>query len=308
MFFFRNVVFLGAASLFKILLIYPTFVFLPETAASSESDELGRLYGFRLESSDVARFGEEEEIHDFRAQVYPDTMTSIRLFGSGLKPASWISFTSTPASRDSDCNDIRSTGVFQIHLTNDSNAVATVNISLPHIPSTYESETFYFCLREETMNYSDFKSSFAIFRHQGTDRWMQIVSIERPIKSHMLPTWLQIIMVTFLLIFSGLFSGLNLGLMSLDVTELNIMINSGTKIEKRYAKTILPLRKKGNFLLCTILLGNVLVNNTLAILLDDLTGSGLLAILGATVAIVVFGEIIPQAICSRYGLMVSTTS
>jgi metal transporter CNNM len=92
--------------------------------------------------------------------------------------------------------------------------------------------------------------------------------------------------------------------MSLDQTELSIMENSGTPREKRYAKTIRPVRKRGNFLLCTILLGNVLVNNTLAILLDDLTGSGMAAIVGATLAIVVFGEIVPQAICSRYGLAV----
>lgn len=32
--------------------------------------------------------------------------------------------------------------------------------------------------------------------------------------------------------------------------------------------------------------------------------AGLVAILGATIAIVIFGEIIPQAICSRHGLEV----
>lgn len=47
------------------------------------------------------------------------------------------------------------------------------------------------------------------------------------------------------------------------------------------------------------------MNNTLAILLDDLTMNGALAIVGATIAIVIFGEIIPQSICSRYGLLVS---
>ena len=45
------------------------------------------------------------------------------------------------------------------------------------------------------------------------------------------------------------------------------------------------------------------MNNTLTIFLDDLT-SGTVAIVGATAGIVVFGEIIPQAICSRHGLMI----
>merc|ERR1719297_707503 len=93
--------------------------------------------------------------------------------------------------------------------------------------------------------------------------------------------------------------------MSLDHTELKIVINTGTEAEKRYANDILPVRGMGNFLLCSILLGNVLVNNTLTIFLDTLTGGGgTVAVIGATLGIVVFGEIIPQAICSRHGLAV----
>ena len=62
----------------------------------------------------------------------------------------------------------------------------------------------------------------------------------------------------------------------------------------------MPVRKHGNFLLCSILLGNVLVNNSLTILLDSLLdGGGAIAVVFATLAIVIFGEIIPQAICSR---------
>ena len=57
----------------------------------------------------------------------------------------------------------------------------------------------------------------------------------------------------------------------------------------------MPIRAMGNFLLCSILLGNVLVNNTLTVLLDTLTGGGgTVAVIGATLGIVVFGEIIPQ--------------
>jgi metal transporter CNNM len=81
--------------------------------------------------------------------------------------------------------------------------------------------------------------------------------------------------------------------MALDRTELKIYVNTGTEKERRYAKAIIPVRNHGNYLLCTLLLGNVLVNSTLTILLDDLT-SGVIAIVGSTLGIVLFGEIIPQ--------------
>ena len=54
--------------------------------------------------------------------------------------------------------------------------------------------------------------------------------------------------------------------------------------------------RHGNYLLCSLLLGNVLVNNSLTILLDTLT-SGVVAIIGSTLGIVIFGEIVPQ-VCS----------
>jgi metal transporter CNNM len=91
--------------------------------------------------------------------------------------------------------------------------------------------------------------------------------------------------------------------MSLTPHDLIVIQEAGTPNDRIYAKQIYPVRKRGNFLLCTILLGNVLVNSTTTILLDTLI-SGILAVIGATLAIVIFGEIIPQAVCSRHGLKI----
>merc|ERR1711971_162283 len=151
--------------------------------------------------------------------------------------------------------------------------------------------TYYLCIRT---------SEGGDFVHQGSRRELAIY-----VDSPLMPAWLMGILIAVLLCMSGLFSGLNLGLMSLDQTELKIVQNTGTDREKGYATAIMPIRAMGNFLLCSILLGNVLVNNTMTILLDVLTGGGgTIAVIASTLGIVVFGEIIPQAICSRHGLAV----
>lgn len=100
-----------------------------------------------------------------------------------------------------------------------------------------------------------------------------------------------------LVLLSALFSGLTLGLLSLDTNTLRRRAKHGDK----EAKAIYPIRKKGNLLLTTLLLGNVAVNTTLSIFLGSIA-SGLVAGLMATALIVVFGEIIPQAVISRYAL------
>ncbi|RLV64403.1 hypothetical protein DV515_00017529, partial [Chloebia gouldiae] len=140
--------------------------------------------------------------------------------------------------------------------------------------------------------------------HQGEDG--HVVVLEE--KKSLLPLWLQVILIAGLLVLSGMFSGLNLGLMALDPMELRIVQNCGTEKEKRYARRIEPIRRKGNYLLCSLLLGNVLVNTTLTILLDDLIGSGIGAVVASTIGIVIFGEIVPQALCSRHGLAVGANT
>ncbi|XP_050870514.1 DUF21 domain-containing protein At4g14240 [Lathyrus oleraceus] len=107
----------------------------------------------------------------------------------------------------------------------------------------------------------------------------------------------------FLVLFAGIMSGLTLGLMSLSLVDLEILERSGSHSEKKQAAIILPVVKKQHQLLVTLLLCNAVAMEALPIYLDKLFNQFLAIILSVTF-VLFFGEVIPQAICSRYGLAV----
>jgi metal transporter CNNM len=105
------------------------------------------------------------------------------------------------------------------------------------------------------------------------------------------------LVIVILSLLSSLFSGLNLGIISLDPNYLELLTMGPfeSKEDERdaiYAKRIIPLRKRGNLLLCTILIGNTSVNAMISILMADLT-SGLIGVVISTATVVLFGEIFP---------------
>ena len=112
---------------------------------------------------------------------------------------------------------------------------------------------------------------------------------------------MDLIFAVGLLLLSAGFSGLTLGLLSLTPSELKRKMQLG---DVRAAK-IYPLRERGNQLLVTLIIGNVLVNSILSVFLGELF-SGLLAVVIATTMITIFGEILPQAVFSRYALAIGS--
>jgi hypothetical protein len=96
---------------------------------------------------------------------------------------------------------------------------------------------------------------------------------------------------------SAMFSGLNLALFGISRMRLEVEASTGSKSAKR----ILRLRQDANFLLTTILWGNVSVNVLLAMLSNSVL-TGVAAFLFSTVFITFFGEITPQAYFSRNAL------
>uniref|UniRef100_A0A0E0K865 CNNM transmembrane domain-containing protein n=1 Tax=Oryza punctata TaxID=4537 RepID=A0A0E0K865_ORYPU len=115
--------------------------------------------------------------------------------------------------------------------------------------------------------------------------------------------WVYLMSCVGLVMFAGLMSGLTLGLMSLSLVDLEVLAKAGTPTDKDNAARILPVVKNQHLLLCTLLIGNSLAMEALPIFLDSLVPS-FGAILISVTLILAFGEIMPQAICTRYGLSV----
>ncbi|XP_015253112.1 PREDICTED: metal transporter CNNM4-like isoform X3 [Cyprinodon variegatus] len=277
-------------------------------AAVPESRGVTRIIGMRLEKSNRPAETTETGV----IQVTEGSEIFIRFYGLYLFPNSseLIRFAELYdnvgeddqfGARDVQLNrtcpehskDVLVNGPMQV---SNQNTAGLVNLTIKQLRKSEMSKVFGLCVLQPQ------EQKWILL--DDNDGRLRVVEEEKSL----LPIWLQVILICCLLVLSGMFSGLNLGLMALDPMELRIVQSCGTEKEKKYARKIEPIRRKGNYLLCSLLLGNVLVNTTLTILLDDLTKSGLGAVVASTVGIVIFGEIVPQALCSRHGLAVGANT
>jgi len=107
--------------------------------------------------------------------------------------------------------------------------------------------------------------------------------------------------IAFCVTQSAIFSGLNLAFFSVSRLRLETAASTGN----RGARRVLDLRRDSNFLLTTILWGNVGINVLLTLLSNSVL-AGIAAFLFSTVLITFCGEIIPQAYFSRHALRMAT--
>ncbi|KAG9787997.1 Protein MAM3 [Exophiala dermatitidis] len=119
--------------------------------------------------------------------------------------------------------------------------------------------------------------------------------------------WIYLTVAAALVLLGGAFAGLTIALMGQDEIYLQVIRDSGEGPERKHAAKVLDLLRKGkHWVLVTLLLSNVITNETLPIVLDRSLGGGWPAVLGSTVLIVIFGEIAPQSVCVRYGLPIGS--
>ncbi|XP_053470927.1 metal transporter CNNM2 isoform X1 [Ictalurus furcatus] len=303
-------------------LILLTVYLIAPTRAKEGGGEETVIIGLRLEDTDDISFMDRGYL-----RVSERSRVKLRVYGHNINNETWskIAFTEHERSRavasldnfngDNKSHEetsglhpcgIRTSDILilpNIVLSRKTSGV--VEIEVKPLRKTERSKAYYLCIATSTPagTHDPWTESTWIY-HEGEDT--KVIVVEE--RKFLLPFWLQVIFISMLLCLSGMFSGLNLGLMALDPMELQIVQNCGTEREKNYARKIEPVRSQGNYLLCSLLLGNVLVNTTLTILLDDIAGNGLIAVVMSTIGIVIFGEIVPQAICSRHGLAVGANT
>jgi metal transporter CNNM len=173
-----------------------------------------QIVGFRIEHSE-----KEPEIEDGVPVLRADTKVTLRLFGHGFQHNTSIGLTTERNEFGTICNMLITTGKFNITMESSTNA--KVEVLLPK-----NSVEMFICATNNVVRFSSINvktnqkqifHSQPTYYHQGVDTWMSLKSMQP-----MLPIWVQVCIICTCLCFSALFSGLNLGLMSLDRTDLKV--------------------------------------------------------------------------------------
>lgn len=106
-----------------------------------------------------------------------------------------------------------------------------------------------------------------------------------------------VLQIALLVGLAAIFSGLNISLMSLTVADLKRKASLGDV----QAKKVLPVRRDAHLSLASILFANVAVVSSSSLILEH-HFNGLIAGLVSTILMVVFGEVLPQALFVKSAL------
>ncbi|CAD5233733.1 unnamed protein product [Bursaphelenchus xylophilus] len=225
------------------------------------------LSGLRVESDKP--FGEEFLGYTPRGVsiVFPNTLVRVVLFGWWMEEIDLVGFTSGP-----DCNSVV-VNVTQADFFVQTEKRVIFQYNFP--PLKGKEDVYWFCWKQrnhQNENGDEIKLPYLL-----VNDLQSAVSTSLPERQYYFPLPIQISIIIVCLVLSALFSGLNLGLMTLTPQELMLISKSGSPKERKYAEVVLPIRMTGTQLLCSLLLGNVCVNSAISILFEDIA-SGYLAL------------------------------
>ncbi|GAA49346.1 metal transporter CNNM2 [Clonorchis sinensis] len=223
--------------------------------------------------------------------IQPNVPVQLYAFGINMDAVETLALSARNKPDGYECDNDRITTPFKTWSANTSHLLFKITLTRVIASGTL----LFLCTQEKEGNKSH------RWRHRET---IYPEGIKLIYSDFELPLYAMIIIMIIALIFSACFSGLHIGLLKLDKVMLQVVKSAGSPDEQSYAAVIMPVRENGNRLLCTLLLSNVAANVVFSITADKIVGTGALAITMATLLIVVFGELLPQALCTNYGLLI----
>ena len=181
-----------------------------------------RVFAMLLDQTSSMKSYTEEGI----INLFEKTDLILHLVGVNLDRLTSIKFTTANNTYGGSCRGEDGESHFQSEELAMDSSEQQQGFARVFIPGGLEyhstDQLYYLCVRDP---------GTGEYIHQGTQNQLQI-EMSKPL----LPVWAMVVLLVVLLCLSGLFSGLNLGLMSLDQTELKIVMSTGTDKEKAYAK------------------------------------------------------------------------
>uniref|UniRef100_A0A8C5EEK6 Metal transporter n=1 Tax=Gouania willdenowi TaxID=441366 RepID=A0A8C5EEK6_GOUWI len=138
----------------------------------------------------------------------------------------------------------------------------------------------------------------------ATEDRLRVVPDPGPPADHV-PGWGLALLVLLVLVLCAALRTVNLSLLWLDPVELYVLHSCGTEDEKRAAKKLEPVRRRGNFMACSLLFLCAVGHSALGVLLYRALGSVVSAVFVSGFLIFAVAELAPHVLCSGYGFQLA---
>lgn len=217
---------------------------------------------------------------------------TLRLFGSHLSNDTWpwLAFAASAAPGDPcPLDELRASAAFRVRgeLVLDRNGSALVEV---HTEAAASHASHHLCvLKGQTW------VSF------GSD----LFRVPQDAPAEHIPLWGVVVVVVVLAVICCVVRCLHLSLLWLDPLELYVLHSCGSEDEKRAAKRLKPIRRRGNVLVCSLLFVCAVGHAVLAVLLYRLYGSVLPAVFTSAFLVFLLAELAPHVMCSGYGFQMA---
>ncbi|TRY92062.1 hypothetical protein DNTS_017519 [Danionella cerebrum] len=255
--------------------------------------EESRVFGLRLEEDS----GSLVYMRQGLIVAPRGTTFRLRLFGSNLTNESWpwVAFAAAPGVGLVDpCSfeDNRESAAFRIRggfVSDGENSGTLEVLSEPAASGPLEDARYRLCV-------------------WNGRAWESVGSGEllaRDLQLDAVPLWALLLLLVLLVLVCGVVRCLNLSLLWLDPLELYVLHSCGSEEEKRSAKRLKPIRRRGNILVCSLLFVLALGHSVLAVVLYQLFASILPAVFTSAFIIFLVAELVPHVVSSGYGFQMA---